>query len=305
MSPKDKRPRGHHDRRNSVEFAEPPKPQERPDRRSADYFRSHSTGHDGAPSPRPDVLRRSQHLRRFSSAVSTEKQFQDDKDHSFYGSFAHIRSILDYNYHAHYRKDRQWFQDSIVCDLLENVQETDACITPYEPWLIYTAGAQGTGKTFTIQKLVEEGKLPLLSYVHVDPQEIAYHIPEFYAYNQKCPENADQMTKKEAGYIAEITVLAALQAGRNVILDGALHDYDWWNCFFDQCRTEFTSVKVALFYIIAPRGDIICRIRVRLSNSLCVCILCRVPLTFCLTTYTSELVEKIVGDGAHLARDHD
>ena len=41
----------------------------------------------------------------------------------FYGSYANIRKKLDYTYHAHYRKERQWLHDCIIEDCLLKHQQ--------------------------------------------------------------------------------------------------------------------------------------------------------------------------------------
>jgi predicted kinase len=196
---------------------------------------------------------------RFSVFQSTEQQNRST-DTQFYGAFAHLRKKLDYNYQSHYVKERQWLQDSIIEDMLDNEAETKVqCVTPTEPWLVYTVGAQGAGKHFTIQQLVQHGRLPLLSFVAVDPDEIRRRLPEFSTYVEKCPELVDAFTNKECGYISEILTLAALQAGRNVVLDGALQDGDWHAHFFDSLRHDFPDVKIGMIHVVAPQDLILQR----------------------------------------------
>lgn len=229
------------------------------------YARLASAGH-GANGERQDGdtpdrrERRSEHNVRFVELQSTEEMHEDADEFNFYGPFSHIRKQLDSVYHVHYNKYRQWFQDSIIEDLLDNIEESDICTTPVEPWLIYTAGAHGAGKLYTVQKLVESGRLPLLSYVFADPDEIRRRLPEFEVYLQRSPSKLNELTEKESGYITELVVHAALQTGRNVILDGALRDYEWWNLFFDKVRKEYPMLKVALLHITAPRDVIMHRL---------------------------------------------
>jgi len=98
---------------------------------------------------------------RFSVLVSTEENNRS-KDMNFYGPFAHIRKTLDYTYHSNYTKQRQVFQDSIIEEFLESVSLTDVngdvCTTPTEPWVVFSAGAMGAGKGYTINELVTKGK---------------------------------------------------------------------------------------------------------------------------------------------------
>ena len=49
----------------------------------------------------------------------------------------------------------------------------DVCTTPTEPWLVFTAGAMGAGKGYTIKTLVQEEKFPLIAFVSVDPDDVS------------------------------------------------------------------------------------------------------------------------------------
>ena len=218
---------------------------------------------DKFPKPRP----RPRLVRSFCIKFTTEFNHKSDSK-LFYGPYAHIRKTLDYNYHSNYTKERQWLQDSIIEEMMgemdKNVgmiqSETDnpdmdatVCTTPTDPWLIFTAGVQGAGKNYTIQSLVEKGRLPLLGYVAVDQDLIARSMPEFAAYADRSGDTAGDFTKKEAGYIAEILTAAALQAGKNVILDGCLRDTEWYKEYFERLKAEFGNLKIAIFHIKAPK----------------------------------------------------
>lgn len=127
--------------------------------------RHSTTGHDGS------LLKDGHfktHIRSFSISHSTETLFKSLDDFGFYGAHGHIRKQLDYSYHQHYRKERQWLHDSIIEDYLHNGAYADPNSLPCDPWLILTVGCQGAGKRYVIDKLVNEGKLPLLSFVCVD-----------------------------------------------------------------------------------------------------------------------------------------
>ena len=127
--------------------------------------RIHSTGHDDN-----EGSRRKSFVRRYSVVQSTEEQFKSTDDFRFYGAYSHDRKKLDYSYHVHYQKSRQWLHDSIIEYYLQNGSKANPNNNhlPCEPWLILTAGVQGAGKRFTIDELVKSNKLPILSFVSVD-----------------------------------------------------------------------------------------------------------------------------------------
>jgi hypothetical protein len=158
---------------------------------------------------RSSLLRRACIL-RFSPVISTEQCNRDDTA-PFRGPYAHLRKDLDYTYHARYRKERQWLQDSIIEDIMEAHLPDDmtVCVTPKEPWLVFTVGPRGAGKKRVLKELASDNRLPLLSYVRVDPDEIRRRLPEFDTYSNKSPCLVDELTQKERGFIAELLLLVA------------------------------------------------------------------------------------------------
>jgi len=122
--------------------------------------------------------------------------------------------------------------------------------------LVTLESAQGAGKSHTINWLVIKGLFPLLAFVSVDPDEIRRRLPEFSLYLQVCPDKAGELTRKEAGYIAEILTLAALQAGKNVLVDGSLRDSGWYTLYFARLRREYPNNKIAILHVVAPRDAV-------------------------------------------------
>jgi hypothetical protein len=104
-----------------------------------------------------------------------------------------------------------------------------------------------------MNSLVEKGLFPLTAFVVVDPDEIRRLLPEFHMYIDENPELAGALTRKEAGFIAEILTLAALQAGKNVLQDGSLRDSHWYQVYFKRLRMEFKHLRQAILHVTAPR----------------------------------------------------
>jgi predicted kinase len=209
------------------------------------------------------VIRKSVALKRFSTLVSTEQHNGVANTDAFFGPYAHLRQRLDYAYHTNYRKERQWLHDAIIEDMLEDEDDEAGCIIPSEPWLIYTVGPQGAGKRHVVHHITQKGQLQLLSFVHVDPDAIRRRLPEFSTYVKKCPDMVDPFTRKECGYIAELLTLAALQAGRNAIVDGALQSASWHKARIKDLRQEYPSLKFGVFHVQAPFKLIMKRSQVR------------------------------------------
>lgn len=88
---------------------------------------------------------------RFDCNLSTEDYHRSNQER-LYGRYASIRGQLDYDYHAHYSRSRQMFQDSIIDSMLENTWIEDKygqnCSQPTRPWIVFTAGVMGAGYVF-------------------------------------------------------------------------------------------------------------------------------------------------------------
>lgn len=154
------------------------------------------------------------------------------------------------SYHSYYRMERQWLHDSILEDYLCHEEQAKDCI-PAEPWLIYSCGVKGAGKRYLIQSLMDDGRLPLLSTIVVDADEVRSHLPEFSTY-AKDPGLVSKRMNKEAGYICELLTLAALQAGSNVWIDGPLQDVTWRLQQFETLKSLHPKLKIALIHVTAP-----------------------------------------------------
>jgi hypothetical protein len=177
----------------------------------------------------------------------------------FHGKYISARSTLDYSYHSNYSKSRQLLQDQIVETLLNSTWDGPQCATPVEPWIVFTAGAMGAGKSYTIRQLAARGHFPLSTFVAVDPDDIRGHLPEFNVMVEHFPQQAGEWTRKEAGYISELLTRVALEQGRNVLVDGSLRDAGWYKGYFEQLRHSFSRLQIGILHITAPRSLVLMR----------------------------------------------
>ena len=115
----------------------------------------------------------------------------------------------------------------------------------------------GAGKSHVLQYMHQHGYFPLLSFVIVDPDEIRNHFPEYDLYKSENPLHAGELTRKEAGYIVEILTHAAMQSGKNVLVDGSLRDWAWYEEYFACLKDEYACVKISILHVDAPRDAII------------------------------------------------
>jgi len=121
----------------------------------------------------------------------------------------------------------------------------------------------GAGKSHVLHYMHQHGYFPLSSFVIVDPDEIRSRFPEYNLYKSESPLKAGELTRKEAGYIVEILTYAAMQSEKNVLVDGSLRDWVWYEEYFTRLKREFTSVKISILHVVAPRDTIIERAKHR------------------------------------------
>ena len=80
-----------------------------------------------------------------------------------------------------------------------------------------------------MEKLRQNRRFPLVSFVIADPDEIRREFPEYLEYVKRDALTAGELTMKEAGFVAEILQLVALDNGKNVLVDGSLRDHAWYS----------------------------------------------------------------------------
>lgn len=202
--------------------------------------------------------------------ASTECNYQSESK-EFYGKFKHIRERLDYQYHVHYTAERQRLQDVIIDFILHSKAKdrinSGQCRSAPEPWIIFTAGVMGAGKSYTVRELDAKGLFPLESFVVVDPDEIRRLLPEFNVYLEKHQEYAGNLTRKEAGMMAEILTEAALEDAQNVLKDGSLRDAHWYTNYFSQLRRSVPGIRLGIIHVTAPLNVIFQRVDKRAKET--------------------------------------
>jgi hypothetical protein len=174
--------------------------------------------------------------------------------------FREFRLARDHAYHGLYTLERQLVQDQIVLSVLGRSRLADAKATgddddaePRQPWLVFTAGPMGAGKSHVVRQLSQLRQLfPLQAFVVIDPDEIKSALPENTAFLARDPAAAASLLHHESVLIAEICEAAALDAGADVLVDGSLRDVDWYSALFRQYRADFPSYQIAILHITAP-----------------------------------------------------
>lgn len=177
--------------------------------------------------------------------------------------FADERSRLDLQYHGVYTPARCALQDTMVDALLNDAKARlgplGLPLSRIPSSLIFSAGAMGAGKSYSLCWLAEQGLLPALGQcVYVDPDVIARCLPEWEEYRrrQESPPSTvsgHELCLREAGLIAEVAIWAALRQGLSVCVDSSLRDGAWHRRFFQEIHNVHPEHQLILAHIdIAP-----------------------------------------------------
>ncbi|CAE7655269.1 unnamed protein product [Symbiodinium sp. CCMP2592] len=174
---------------------------------------------------------------------------------SYASKYRAFRKLCDAEYHGLYNLDRQIWQDAQIDYLLKKGMKEE------NPWLLYTCGPMGVGKSFTLQWLNKEGYLNMQeNMVKIDPDAIKERMPEYKGYDKKM---AATHCHRESAYMMEIAQAAAMQKNFNVWVDGSLKDAEWYAQQFERIRSKYRDYHIAIFYIGADEQTILRRVQER------------------------------------------
>ena len=239
------------------------------------------------------------------SRQSPSHDGHDDGSIEFCGKYQSIRQTLDYTYHGQYFCERQIVQDTIIDTIIQEgitrrttkassrisqSNDTHNSDSHSQQWVVFTAGIPGSGKTYTVQNMLQENKIPYLNndetitmdVVTIDPDVIRTKLPEYDTYIEMNPTKMGELTQKEVGLVTEIATQVALfyhGSKYNVIVDGSLSNYSWYIEYIQQLRDmkryndgqdlysnqqqKQHKLNVGLIYVTAPLSVIYQRIAER------------------------------------------
>ena len=204
--------------------------------------------------------RRGLALRSYNYSAPTKENYQQVAGSSAsHGRFRAIRDSLDTTYHGVYTQSRQMFQDRLVSKLLN----TCTCPRQAHPWIVFTAGAMGAGKSRTVEWMSERGIFPLDNIVQIDPDKIKMSLPEWPGYVARDRLTAGYHTHHESGYVVEIAQEAALLAGKHCWVDGSLRDGAWYEHVLRTIKQRHPRYRVAILHVEAKQEVILERVRRR------------------------------------------
>lgn len=181
-----------------------------------------------------------------------------DKIH-FFGKYVAIRQHLESfqsRYNFVFTKERQLLQDELVSRVaLRSTRQV-------RPWLVYTCGPMGAGKTYALSWLSQHGFFPLEYVVHMDPDHFKSAMPEWQGYLAQNQE-AGTLCHAESKYISEIGLEIALAQSQNIWLDGSLRQPKYEARVIESIRQRYPLYHIAIFYVSCNRETALIRIEQR------------------------------------------
>eukprot|EP00321_Phaeocystis_globosa_P008645 CAMPEP_0118847456 /NCGR_PEP_ID=MMETSP1162-20130426/92975_1 /TAXON_ID=33656 /ORGANISM="Phaeocystis Sp, Strain CCMP2710" /LENGTH=759 /DNA_ID=CAMNT_0006779647 /DNA_START=476 /DNA_END=2755 /DNA_ORIENTATION=- len=181
-------------------------------------------------------------------------------DTSFYGQYQAIRATRDYEYHSHYTRERQLWQDGAIESVVSRTEPQP------RPWIVYTCGPMGAGKGYVLGWMSRSGYFPLENIVHVDPDHFKRLMPEWPGYTARS-DRAGNFCHRESGYLQEIAQEVAMQNSQNVWVDGSLRDGPWFEKVFREVRLRFPHYQIAIFEVGASEAVVRERIAKRAKET--------------------------------------
>lgn len=202
-------------------------------------------------------------MRNYNFDLPSHEVYMSSEE-SYAGQYSHIRQTLDKSFHGFYTKERQLVQDQVISYVL---RASGSMKRQPQPWILFTAGAMGSGKSHALRYFKETGVLAELeSFVVIDQDEVRSLLPEWHGYVQNSSKAAS-MLQKESGYMCEIALAESLVASRNIVFDSSLKDTTWWRMEFQRLKREFPNYRIGILYIRADLSIAIDRAEARSART--------------------------------------
>ena len=186
-------------------------------------------------------------LRGYNYQLSTRANYGSTVDSNYISEFADIRALIDSNHHGYYTLSRLIWQDKVLQSIF---RKSWGIPGPILPWVIFTCGPMGSGKTF-VRNWCEEHKL-LVDWdrvVVIDSDQIKETMPEWPGYVERNPRCAGSLCHEESVYVQEIGHEYAMLQSLDVCIDGSLSDWQWNSKLFIKIRMKYPRYRIAIIAV--------------------------------------------------------
>lgn len=137
--------------------------------------------------------------------------------------------------------ERKALHETIVSDLLRQGTASE------KPFLIFTAGAPGAGKSTTVKTLQLAGYIEADKALLLDPDLIKPMIPEYEALKKISAEDAAKIVHSESSKIMDQVFEQAVSQKKNLIVDGTLRWTEYTSNLIKRLRREhpeYSSISI-------------------------------------------------------------
>jgi hypothetical protein len=177
--------------------------------------------------------------------ISTDLLHENNNKYEYVGKYITERKKMDYSYYKNYSVERQLFQDSIIDEYFKNPNIK----SHNNPWIIYTCGCYGSGKSHVIRYLDSIDNLKQSEYIYIDPDQIKFKLPESSGYIKFDNINAGTLLHNESVYIAGLIEYYSLSCKYPVIVDGSLQNHIWYKQYFGYIRKKHITYKICIIKV--------------------------------------------------------
>jgi predicted ABC-type ATPase len=182
--------------------------------------------------------------------ISTEQLHKNNNNNDFYGDFQKYRRMMDSNYFSNYTEERQELQDKIITKYL-STESLKCSMHKENPWIFFTCGPFGAGKTHSLRYLHDQNYLNLYEYILIDPDKLKYELPEASDYIQKDPINAGALLHKESTFLSLMIQYIVLDRGQPMIIDGSLRNVTWNLEHMNKIRKHYPGYNLGIIKVQA------------------------------------------------------
>jgi len=167
--------------------------------------------------------------------------------------FEYSKSLLDYSYHGYYTEERQRKVHNPIIEWYSAIAHHKLKTPEYlenTPWIVFTAGPMGAGKTHTLQWMDSLGVFPLEAFLKVSPDRIKRFLPEYERYLERQEANVGTMLRTEAGYLCEVVIWEILHSTNVCLwLDSSLRHSAFFVQMFNNIHSRFPSHRIGLINV--------------------------------------------------------
>lgn len=179
--------------------------------------------------------------------------------------YAEFRCMLDYSYFPVYPGARQSIQDDIVEKHFEKLTLDKSKPHVARTWLLYTCGAYGSGKSHTLKTLNYLSSNTVL----IDPDVIKSLLLLTYESKDSIDDMATaKCLHLESTFVASIVEQICIAKGYDAVIDGSLHDSDWYATYFQLLKKQHPQYGLCIVKVDCDLPTVLkrCKQRAQVTN---------------------------------------